>query len=1068
MAPSNEDEVGFTSRKWVWFPDEMDGFHKGYIIESDGDDSDELVKVQDLDASDTFTVNRSELQKVNPPKFDKCDNMASLTYLNEPSVLHNLKLRYQDDSIYTYSGLFLVAINPYKELPIYSTEYVEAHHKATSSEDGDDTRQPHIFGITEDAFQNLISDRQNQSILVTGESGAGKTENTKKVIQYLTSISASKSKDKSSFNFEQKILEANPILESFGNSQTLKNNNSSRFGKFIKLEFDPSTKQLKGANIEWYLLEKSRVIHQHPDERDYHIFYQMLLGLSEHELKALGLSPSVSDFNYLKDSNFTIPGVDDKSTYNHLIEALKTVNFELKEIANIIKTLAVILLLGNIEFLNHNDKQAILSEGSPIEELCKLLEIQDKQLFINCFIKPKVKAGREYVTQQKTSRQAKFAIDALSKSLYEKLFGYIVAGINKSFVQTKSSNHKDNKFIGILDIAGFEIFPKNSFEQLCINYTNEKLQQFFNHHMFVLEQKEYLKENIEWEFIDFGNDLVPTIELIEKKKKNEFGIFAILDEECIVPNASDASFLHKLNEFLESKNKSVDKSSLKYRPNKNRSGFIVKHYAGEVEYDTEGWLDKNRDPLTDAVVELINSKSTNLFIKKFYKEEVEDMLKSQNSKKHGNGKKSSMLRTVADRHKTQLNDLMTQLSSTNPHFVRCILPNTNKKLGEFDNKLILDQLRCNGVLEGIRIARAGFPNRIEFAEFFQRYKVLCKNQAVFSKNASPSNMKQNCELLLGELKLDVEIFKVGSTKLFFKNGVLADLEKIREHAIEELMVKFQAVARGSRSRNIFKTNLKKLQAAQLIAENFTSYNELKGDPWFSLFVKLKPLIDSSDGNSDKKIFNEKIKKLREEITSLKKDNSSMKTETNQFNSKMAKIESNISEKEKLLKSRHDELQKLKDHEVELELSLSAKVIELAKLKDELVTHLEENEKLKDDLTKSLTEVKNYKDLIVELNLNKDSLNKEIEKLSTDLEEAKSKHSKSVADCVALTQELKLLKESSREKEQKIKELEKTFEETSKALELKISNSVSCSLNHLVWYTNLLNSCFFNTNTKFLE
>ncbi|ODV93911.1 hypothetical protein PACTADRAFT_86950 [Pachysolen tannophilus NRRL Y-2460] len=370
MTSETQDEVNFASQTWVWLPDKEKIFIKGYIVEELKQNQ---VKVRCEDAAVDKIENKDFLEKVNPPKFDKCDDMASLTYLNEPSVLYNLKLRYMDNLIYTYSGLFLVAINPYQDINIYNRDFVELYNSNSAAGNDDKIQKPHIFGIAEKALQQLIKDKKNQSILVTGESGAGKTENTKKIIQYITTVISStssqnsNSKSNTNFNFDEKILEANPILESFGNSQTVKNNNSSRFGKFIKLSINPNTKNLTGANIEWYLLEKSRAVHQNSNERNYHIFYQLLNGLSDGEMAALQLTRSVKHYNYLKNSNSQIPGVDDKKEFKNLVKALKTINFSTIEMANIFKILAIILLLGNIEFKNFNDdKQAILLDSSPI------------------------------------------------------------------------------------------------------------------------------------------------------------------------------------------------------------------------------------------------------------------------------------------------------------------------------------------------------------------------------------------------------------------------------------------------------------------------------------------------------------------------------------------------------------------------------------------------------------------------------------------------------------------------------------------------------------------------------
>lgn len=387
---------------------------------------------------------------------------------------------------------------------------------------------PHIYAITDLAFRNMLEEHENQSILVTGESGAGKTENTKKVIQYLAAITSNRSSSiletqntpnangSSNVNagvsptFEQKILQANPILEAFGNAQTVRNNNSSRFGKFIRIEFGKSG-QIAGAFIGWYLLEKSRVIYQNSHERNYHIFYQLIKGLSKDLKKSLILEGELTDYAYLKDSNKTVEGLDDVAEFKSLLNSFKIMGLSSHQQTDLFRIMSAILNIGNIEIGSERSDQARILNVAQVERVCHLLGINPEH-FIQSLLHPKVKAGREWVRQSRSAIQVRNTLDSLAKSLYERTFGFIVDSINNTLERTNDNT----SFIGVLDIAGFEIFENNSFEQLCINYTNEKLQQFFNHHMFVLEQEEYNRENISWKYIDFGHDLQPTIDLIEK------------------------------------------------------------------------------------------------------------------------------------------------------------------------------------------------------------------------------------------------------------------------------------------------------------------------------------------------------------------------------------------------------------------------------------------------------------------------------------------------------------------------------------------------------------------------
>ncbi|CDK26633.1 unnamed protein product [Kuraishia capsulata CBS 1993] len=968
---------------WVWLPTDSGSFAKGEIVRQNKDHGDCQVRLED---GSEQTIKLESLQRVNPPRFDKCDDMAALTYLNEPSVVHNLKTRYSNDLIYTYSGLFLVAINPYKSLNIYNDDFIQMYRGSTLQKKQEDSAwsessqrytrpdalKPHIFATAEEAFQKLLQGKKNQSILVTGESGAGKTENTKKVIQYITSV-ASSSDGKN--NFEQQIIQANPILESFGNAQTVKNNNSSRFGKFVKISIDPSTKRLVSGHIEWYLLEKSRVVLQNEKERNYHIFYQMLKGLSDKEMEDLGLTRSVKEYGYLKIANHSVVGIDDRAEFQALEKALKIIGFSASEKKNLFKVIAAILLLGNVSFTNpKSDKQAMLSQSSPISQIAELLGVKSEKLK-QCFLSLKVKAGKEKITQKRTSQQAKFAIDAFAKSLYEKLFKYIVDKVNQSFTN-HGSPFEESNFIGILDIAGFEIFEKNSFEQLCINLTNEKLQYFFNHHMFVLEQSEYIKENISWEFIDFGNDLKPTIELIEGSGAKKLGIFPILDEECVVPKGSDSSFLEKLHDNLETKDKKADKDKIKYLPNKIRNGFIIKHYAGEVDYNISSWLQKNKDPLSDDIVSLMSGSSDMYFQDMF---EGDAQLLANETVSRTPGKKGGMFRTVAQKHKEQLNNLMKELESTEPHFVRCILPNTEKVPGKLSDKLVLDQLRCNGVLEGIRIARSGYPNRVTFEAFFDEYAILSKSR--LTKNGHRS-VKQLCELILAELELKSDSYKVGLTKIFFRNSVLANLEKQRSAKLSAIFSGLQAVARGNITRKRAHARLQKIRAADLILESLGTYHELNKSAWFKLFVQLKPVI----GNTSTEDVPQKDKlKFEKRIKLLDAENKKIKSELDVANEKVKSSKQDLSADKGLLDQKEHQLQDANSKILSLKTLLERNMKEVKSLKDQL-------EAINDKYSKDLSNKEKLEKSIVELEEKLEAHDADVGKLSalqkkvSDLEE----------------------------------------------------------------------------------
>ncbi|KAF2857236.1 hypothetical protein K470DRAFT_301469 [Piedraia hortae CBS 480.64] len=837
-----EGENDLSGKKYVWLRDPQLAFVRGYVVE---ELPNEVLRVQCDDGSQR-EVSVDDVEKVNPAKFDKANDMAGLTHLNEPSVLHNLNQRYQSDLIYTYSGLFLVAVNPYMQIPIYGRDYINMYIGR-----GLEETKPHIFAMADKAFTSLTTEGGNQSILVTGESGAGKTENTKKVIQYLAEV-AKQTPSKQHSNLSEQILRANPILEAFGNAQTVRNNNSSRFGKFIRIQFTRSG-QIAGAFIDWYLLEKSRVVHANPRERSYHIFYQLLRGADQTTRRELLLNNmNVGDFEYTKYGNDHIAGISDADEWAQLLDAFNIMGFTKADQTAILQTMAAVLHLSNVQVVKESlraDQAALAPQAEiAVQDACRLLGI-DADAFTKALLHPRVKAGHELVEKVQTPEQVRFSLEALAKGIYERGFGDLVNRINRQLDRTSSvSIAEETSFIGVLDIAGFEIFEQNSFEQLCINYTNEKLQQFFNHHMFVLEQDEYAREQIQWNFIDFGKDLQPTIDLIEVT--NPVGIFSCLDEDSVMPKATDKTFTEKLHSLWEGK-------SPKYKRNLLTQGFMLTHYASTVEYSTEGWLEKNKDPLNDNVTKLLAS-SSNKHIANLFSDcaEVDESMEGASRSRT----KKGLFRTVAQRHKEQLSTLMSQLHSTKPHFVRCILPNNNKRPKQFVGPLVLDQLRCNGVLEGIRIARNGYPNRLPFAEFRARYEVLCKNML-----KSGMDGRMACQMMLQQLNLDESWYRVGISKVFFRAGVLADLEERRDAMIRAIFERFASVARGWVQRRMFKKRQHRAEATRIIQHNFQVYLEMQANPWWRLFVRMRPLLGATRQSNEAKKREEEMKKLQEKM-----------------------------------------------------------------------------------------------------------------------------------------------------------------------------------------------------------
>ncbi|XP_049416607.1 myosin-16-like [Epinephelus fuscoguttatus] len=846
LVPSEKELQDAMSKSYdikrsCWVKDEKEAFIAGEIQSEDGDKL--TVKTS---KNTTVSVRKDDVQQMNPPKFFQASDMANLTFLNEASVMENLRSRYINMRIYTYSGLFCVTINPYKWLPIYGAKVAQIYKGKKRNE-----VPPHLFSISDNAYHDMLMEHENQSMLITGESGAGKTENTKKVIQYFANVGASGCKVPDSKasglcvhgSLEDQIIQANPVLEAFGNAKTIRNNNSSRFGKFIRIHFGPTAK-LAGADIESYLLEKSRVISQQAAERGYHIFYQLLSGRKPELLEALLLKPDPKQYVWVCQGVTVVDNVDDGEELLLTDEAFDVLGFTSEEKMSVYKLTGGIMHFGNMKFKQKaREEQADVDSTEVADKVAHLMAINAGELQKG-ITRPRVKVGNEFVTKGQNQDQCVYSIGALAKAIYDRMFKWMVHRINK----TLDTKMQRQYFIGVLDIAGFEIFEFNSFEQLCINFTNEKLQQFFNHHMFVLEQEEYKKEGIDWVFIDFGLDLQACIDLLEK----HMGIFSILEEQCVFPKATDATFKASLYE------NHLGKSPNFLKPKGGKKGpevhFDLVHYAGTVGYNIAGWLEKNKDPLNETVVGLFQKSSLPLLAQLFKEEEAASGSKKQ--------KKGSSFQTVSNFYREQLNKLMSTLRSTAPHFVRCIVPNEYKKPGVTDNFLILHQLACNGVLEGIRICRKGFPNRQQYPEFKQRYYIL--NPNVIPKGFVDN--KKASELILSSIGLDNMEYRIGHTKVFFRAGVLAKLEDMRDERLAKIMTMLQAQLRGTLMRIEFKKMVDRRIALMAIQRNVRKFLQLRFWGWWKLYTKVKPLLMVA---RQEEMFKEKEEELRVAVERVK-------------------------------------------------------------------------------------------------------------------------------------------------------------------------------------------------------
>ncbi|XP_014298373.1 myosin heavy chain, muscle isoform X8 [Microplitis demolitor] len=964
----------YDAKKACWVPDEKEGYLLGEIKATKGD----IVSVI-LPGGETKDFKKDQLSQVNPPKYEKAEDMSNLTYLNDASVLHNLKQRYYHKLIYTYSGLFCVAINPYKRYPVYTGRCAKLYRGKRRSE-----VPPHIFAISDGAYVNMLTNSENQSMLITGESGAGKTENTKKVIAYFATVGASTKKsddgDKKKGSLEDQVVQTNPVLEAFGNAKTVRNDNSSRFGKFIRIHFGPSGK-LAGADIETYLLEKARVISQQALERSYHIFYQMMSGSVKGLKEMCFLTNNIYDYYNVSQGKITIPGMDDGEECQLTDQAFDVLGFTQEEKDNIYKITASVMHMGGMKFKQRGREEQAEADGTEEgERVAKLLGVDCQDLYKN-LLKPRIKVGNEFVTQGRNKDQVAYSVGAMSKAMFDRVFKWLVKKCN----ETLDTKQKRQHFIGVLDIAGFEIFDYNGFEQLCINFTNEKLQQFFNHHMFVLEQEEYKKEGIVWQFIDFGMDLLACIELIEKP----MGILSILEEESMFPKATDKTFEEKLNNNHLGKSPNFLKPKPP-KPGQQAAHFAIGHYAGNVPYNITGWLEKNKDPLNDTVVDQFK-KSTNKLLVEIFADHPGQSGDGGKDAKGGRGKKGGGFSTVSSSYKEQLNNLMTTLRATQPHFVRCIIPNEMKQPGVIDSHLVMHQLTCNGVLEGIRICRKGFPNRMMYPDFKLRYKILCAKAV---KNGM--DPKKATELILDTISLERDQFRLGTTKVFFRAGVLGQMEELRDERLSKIVSWMQAYMRGYLARKDFKKLQEQRLALQVVQRNLRRYLKLRTWPWWKLWQKIKPLLNATRIEDELAELQERARVAQENFEREEK----MRKELEVLNSKL------LSEKTDLLRQLDGEKGSLTEYQ-ERAIKLAAQKMDLESQLLDVSERLQQEEDTRNNLFQ-----------------NKKKLDQEISGLKKDIEDLELAIQKSEQDKATKDHQIRNLNDEIAHQDELINKLNK--------------------------------------------
>ncbi|ROL54648.1 Unconventional myosin-Va [Anabarilius grahami] len=698
------------------------------------------------------------------------NDLTALSYLHEPAVLHNLRVRFTDSKlIYTYCGIILVAINPYESLPIYGSDIINAY---SGQNMGD--MDPHIFAVSEEAYKQMARDEKNQSIIVSGESGAGKTVSAKYAMRYFATVSGSSAES----SVEEKVLASSPIMEAIGNAKTTRNDNSSRFGKYIAIDFDRKH-HIIGANMRTYLLEKSRVVFQASEERNYHIFYQLCACAHLPEFEPLKLG-SADDFPYTNQGRSpVIEGVNDLKEMQATRKAFSLLGITEAHQMGLFQILSAILHLGNVEVKERGSSSCGISdESGHLAVFCDLTEVSYESM-AHWLCHKKLKTTTETLNKPVTRLEAVNGRDALSKHIYAKLFSWIVGQVNKAL----STSSKPHSFIGVLDIYGFETFEVNSFEQFCINYANEKLQQQFNMHVFKLEQEEYMKEQIPWTLIDFY-DNQPCINLIEAK----MGLLDLLDEECTMPKGSDESWAQKLY------NTHLKKSSHFEKPRMSNTAFIILHFADKVEYQCDGFLEKNKDTVNEEQINVLKASKFALLVELFQDEETpaaQSTTAPAGRAKFGRTTQSfrEHKKSVGLQFRNSLHLLMDTLNATTPHYVRCIKPNDVKAPFIMDPHRAVQQLRACGVLETIRISATGFPSRWTYQEFFSRYRVLMRKKDILS------DRKLTCQNVLERLVQNKDKYQFGKTKIFFRAGQVAYLEKLRADKLRTACINIQKTIR---------------------------------------------------------------------------------------------------------------------------------------------------------------------------------------------------------------------------------------------------------------------------------
>ncbi|KAI6208321.1 hypothetical protein M3Y96_00103000 [Aphelenchoides besseyi] len=762
----------------VYVPDATDGFVLGRIIDVGAESV--TVQLEPPLKGERRATYDATVPAVEDQEKDVNDN-CNLMFLNEGTLLHNCRLRYKRKKIYTYVSNILISINPYEQIPgLYSHEKIREYCGRSLG-----VLPPHIFAIADKAYRELKRQGESQSIIVSGESGAGKTESQKSILHFLCENFSDKSKP-----IERRILETNPILEAFGNAKTLRNNNSSRFGKFVEVHFD-NNHQVVGAYVQHYLLERSRICRQQSGERNYHIFYQLFVDSNLRQSLSLG---APSDFQYLRDGCTEFfgkekemvrdPILDDRNDFQRLKGALLNIEIRTEEMNDLFRCLGGILHLGNLEFEDSDDSKGgcVIKQKtrSSLTKTAELFGVGENELRVGLttrIMQPTKSVGAGTIIQvQLKPGEAAAARDALCKSIYNRLFDRIVVAINRC-IPFGDSKH----FIGVLDIAGFEFFETNSFEQFCINYCNEKLQKFFNDRILKGEQELYRTEGLNVPQIHY-NDNQNCIDLYEAKGN---GLLVLLDEEARLPIPTAQHFTEAVHQMNRKSDRLISlRNNREYKNRRETDCFIIRHYAANVCYETKHFLEKNSDQLHESLTFLMEG-SKNSFIHNLFRTSTRPSNGVLNPLKH----KKLVQVTASSKFRTQLSSLIEKLENTGTNFVRCIKPNSSMKPALFEAPLILDQLRCAGMNSVLRLMQLGYPSRTSFALLYESYSKL------LPERLARLDPRLFCKCLFHALGFNETDFKFGLTRVFFRSGKFAEFDQLLRQDtknLKELIVKVES------------------------------------------------------------------------------------------------------------------------------------------------------------------------------------------------------------------------------------------------------------------------------------